>query len=295
MAKVRRGKSRTTGGKPPASRAQRLDRSPDWLVGGLALFGMLVTGYLTTVALNGTTAAFCTTGAGCDVIQQSQWSRFLGLPIALWGFAVYALIAGFALRMPARLKRWQRLWYLAVAGVAVSLYLTAVGVIMLDAVCGWCLLSLATISAIFVSVALRRPDSAPGLPWRYWALNSGLIAAALVVTLHVYASGIFSPPENPRLKALAIHLEQSDAKFYGAFWCPHCQAQKKLFGTSADRLPYVECTPSGRNGPMADVCIGARIQGYPTWIIDGQRIQEVIEPEALADRTGFDWTADYSD
>ena len=30
--------------------------------------------------------------------------------------------------------------------------------------------------------------------------------------------------------ALTQHLKQVGAKMYGAFWCPHCQEQKQLFG-----------------------------------------------------------------
>jgi len=34
-------------------------------------------------------------------------------------------------------------------------------------------------------------------------------------------------------------LGEKGAKFYGAFWCPHCQAQKAIFGKSKEFLPYV--------------------------------------------------------
>jgi hypothetical protein len=40
--------------------------------------------------------------------------------------------------------------------------------------------------------------------------------------------------------ALAQHLLASGAKFYGAYWCSHCQKQKSLFGaTAAANLPNV--------------------------------------------------------
>ena len=42
-------------------------------------------------------------------------------------------------------------------------------------------------------------------------------------------------------------LKDSGITFYGAFWCPHCQAQKKLFGRSAKLLPYVECSTTDGN------------------------------------------------
>lgn len=59
-------------------------------------------------------------------------------------------------------------------------------------------------------------------------------------------------------------LGEKGAKFYGAFWCPHCQNQKALFGRSAKLLPYIECsTPDGQG--QLQVCKDLGIQTYPTW------------------------------
>jgi hypothetical protein len=58
--------------------------------------------------------------------------------------------------------------------------------------------------------------------------------------------------------------------------------QKDLFEASADRLPYVECSPKGRGGPTAAVCRKNNIKTYPTWFIGGQRHEGVIMPERLA-------------
>ncbi|AGA32996.1 Vitamin K epoxide reductase [Thioalkalivibrio nitratireducens DSM 14787] len=257
----------------------------------MALAGMLVTGYLTAVAWFGTVPALCAEGSGCDLIQQSRWSSLLGLPIALWGFLLYALIGGIAYRMPPRLKRWRRLWFVAFIGVAVSLYLTAVGWFSLGTFCAWCLASLAVISALLVAVFLRRPGAAPGMGWGPWLLRSAGAGAALVVALHLYQSDLLSRPEDPRLAALAIHLEASGARYYGASWCPSCRQQQRLFGAAAERLPYVECSPGGRGTPMAATCVSAGIANYPTWIIRGRRFEDVLEPEELAHLAGFDWDA----
>ena len=35
---------------------------------------------------------------------------------------------------------------------------------------------------------------------------------------------------------------QKKLTMYGAYWCSHCQAEKKLFGDSFKYVPYVECT-----------------------------------------------------
>ena len=44
-------------------------------------------------------------------------------------------------------------------GVAISLGLTLVGILSLKAVCGWCLLSLAIITALFLLIHLKRPQA----------------------------------------------------------------------------------------------------------------------------------------
>lgn len=81
-------------------------------------------------------------------------------------------------------------------------------------------------------------------------------------------------------------IADSGATFYGAFWCPHCQAQKKMFGSSEKYLPYVECsTPNGQS--QLQICIDEGIKGYPTWeFADGSRLSGEIELEVLAEKTG---------
>lgn len=255
----------------------------------LSGFGLLLTAYLTWVAMRDTGAAFCAQGSGCDIVQNSQWSRFLGLPIALWGLLLYALLAYVTWRPAPRLTRWRRLWRLSFLGLAISIYLTLAGWLALGAFCVWCLLSLLTLAAIFVLVHRARPDSAPGTAWSTWWLGNGLLALAVVAALHVSASGLLERRGDPRLHALAAHLEQSGAKFYGAYWCPNCTQQKRKFSGAASRLPYVECSPNGRSGGVAFECTSAGVTGYPTWVIGGRHYVEVIEPERLAAMTGFDW------
>lgn len=255
----------------------------------LALVGIGITGYLTGIAATGSGTAFCGEGSGCEIVQSSRWSTLLNLPIASWGLALYVVIAITAWTMPPRLKRWRRLSLLALVGVAISAYLTVVGLSYLDAACGWCLASFATITAIFVATLLRRPKAAPGGDWKTWSANSAVTAAVVVAALHVWQLDLLRP-ENPRLKAIAEHLAQSEANFYGAYWCPACQAQKRKFGASAKRLPYVECTPNGRGGGLSDACAAQNITRYPTWIIDGRRFAGVVlEPTDLARYSGFQW------
>jgi uncharacterized membrane protein len=274
-----------------AAKRYRLRRpQPDWPVTGLALLGMLLTAYLSALAGSGGQAAFCGPESGCALVQQSRWSTLFGLPLALWGFGLYALIAFVAVLGAPGARRWKRLWMLSGMGLVISVYLTAVGWIALGSFCGWCLLSLGIIAAIFGVNAGRRPGAAPGMPWARWLLNSGAVAVFALAVMQLYYSGVFRPPEDPRLRALAEHLEAEDATFFGAFWCSSCQRQRQLFGASAERLPYVECTPDGRNAPTALACLEAGVENYPTWVIEGERHTGVMQPRELARESGFDWS-----
>lgn len=76
---------------------------------------------------------------------------------------------------------------------------------------------------------------------------------------------VFMAPGKPgRLDAFATCIKDQGATFWGAFWCPHCQNQKTLFGKSSSKLPYVECsTPDGKG--QLQVCKDAGVTTYPTW------------------------------
>ena len=84
--------------------------------------------------------------------------------------------------------------------------------------------------------------------------------------------------------AFAQCVAESGTKFYGAWWCPHCQVQKAMFGRSAKYLPYVECQTKGRD--MLQVCIDADIQSFPTWDFpDGSRQVGELSFEEISAKT----------
>lgn len=110
----------------------------------------------------------------------------------------------------------------------------------------------------------------------------------LVVTIIIAAGGaaIWKYNATPgELDSFAQCLEDRGAVFYGAFWCPHCVKQKKLFGKSARLLPYVECSTADGQGQLPE-CKNKDIQGYPTWeFADGSRVSGEMALKALADKT----------
>ncbi|MBI4488034.1 MAG: hypothetical protein HY694_03025 [Deltaproteobacteria bacterium] len=130
----------------------------------------------------------------------------------------------------------------------------------------------------------------PSLDWRLWLLKTVSGGLILVIASHLHYAGIGGKPvteEDPKVRALAEHLTKIKAKFYGAYWCPHCEEQKEMFGASAHRLPYIECSPQGSRSPQAAICRAAGIKTYPTWIIDAQRHEGVLSLNQLANISGF--------
>ena len=85
---------------------------------------------------------------------------------------------------------------------------------------------------------------------------------------------------------LAQCLTKNSVKMYGAYWCPHCQAQKKDFGNSWKFIDYIECSLPGGQGQTKE-CDGAKIEGYPTWENkDGKRLGGEQSMSALAEFGG---------
>jgi uncharacterized membrane protein len=114
-----------------------------------ALLGLLDSAYLTLERYSAQIALVCPVGGGCETVQGSRWSTLPpgatdGLPVALLGIVGYTVLLGLALTALQR----DRVGHLAVppvlalvasTGVLFSLYLTALQVFVIHALCAWCL------------------------------------------------------------------------------------------------------------------------------------------------------------
>ena len=112
-----------------------------------------------------------------------------------------------------------------------------------------------------------------------------LVVLALIVG-GIGTNFIVNPPGPGKLDGFAQCLKDSGTVYYGAFWCPHCQATNKLFGKSKKLLPYVECsTPDGKG--QTQICKDKNITGYPTWVFpDGEILTGERTLEELATASG---------
>ena len=125
--------------------------------------------------------------------------------------------------------------------------------------------------------------------------NKALAIGFLAITIFVLgAAGCAKPAtfDAEQKVALAKHLTDSGVKLYGAFWCGHCEDQKKLFGEEVFQyINYIECsTPDGT--AQTEICIADNVTSYPTWeFADGVRISDVLSLKELAERSGFETEA----
>ena len=93
----------------------------------------------------------------------------------------------------------------------------------------------------------------------------------LLILIFAVSVFIFRPANNytaGELDNFAQCLAERDFVMYGAYWCPHCQAEKKAFGSSWKYVSSVECTSEPKR------CTQAGITSFPTWLgPDGIRLE----------------------
>ena len=290
-------KSKARGKSKTQAETYTLRSGPNWPLLALSCLGMALTGYLSWTAFAGGSVQGCAAGGGCDTVLTSRWATLLGLPTAFWGLLAYAGLAAIALFVRRADQHWSYAWTAAFFGVCYSAYLTTVSLTILQSACPYCLTSFALMTAILALVVIQRPPEMARRSWVGLAAGRGVLAALVILVLHgnyVRPQAEPTGPEDPQTRALAEYLTDQNVLFYGASWCPHCQEQKRLFGASATRLPYVECSPAGPNTPQAPSCSRAGIQSYPTWVINGRAYPgEVMTLAQLAAATNFPGAADF--
>ena len=242
--------------------------------------------------------------SGCDKVLSSAWGSLLGQPLAFYGALAYAAMLLLAVVPLINQKseiqaagRWGS-FVLSTAMAVFSLVLVGVMVFAIRDCCPFCILSASLSLALFV-LSLLQGD---------WADQGQLVFRGVLVALVVGLIGLgwaatadrpavlstkgapipVTSLSNPSTLALADKLTAAGAVMYTAYWCPHCHEQKELFGKQAiARLKIVECAPDGQNSQV-ELCQSKKIDGYPTWEINGKLDSGVKPLQKLANLVGFD-------
>jgi uncharacterized membrane protein len=122
----------------------------------LAVAGAAISGYLTWVAFDHETEAFCSGVGDCATVQSSDYADLAGVPVALLGLGMYGALVIF---VAARRWEWApqlsemtraATFALALSGTLYSAYLTYVELFVIDAICPWCVASALVVTAILV-------------------------------------------------------------------------------------------------------------------------------------------------
>lgn len=277
----------------------------------LATIGVIDTGSITLKSWGVLGSLSCSSEGffgcnGCEKVLASAWGSLFGQPLSLFGFLAYGAmllmaVAPLVLQGEARLSlsqpSWWGLFLLSTAMAVFSAVLIGVMVFGIRDCCPFCILSALLSLSLFVLSLIGGDWHDRGqLIFRgvITALIVGLVSLGWAAAVNRPASDLgrgVPPPvttaSTPQTIALAEHLTSSGAVMYSAYWCPHCNEQKQLFGKEATaKLRIVECAPDGRNSERA-LCESKKIEGFPTWEINGQLDSGVKPLTRLAELSGF--------
>ncbi len=142
--------------------AARIGDTASWLLLiPLSLAGLGTSGYL-TYSRYADEATVCAGIGSCELVQTSEYSAILGVPVALMGLLFFVGMGALSL---LRVALWQRdiewarpaAFSMALGGTAFVTYLTYVELFVIDAICIWCVvtacITAASLLAVLVGIA----------------------------------------------------------------------------------------------------------------------------------------------
>jgi uncharacterized membrane protein len=134
------------------------DRRLRAAVAVVATAGLGIAAYLTWVHYH-PEALVCSSGGGCETVQQSKYAVLLGIPIAVYGLAAWGSVLAFtAVDTPlARVL----VGAVALVSAAFAVYLVVLQVAVIDAICVWCMSNDAGLVPVLVVLSLLRLRETP--------------------------------------------------------------------------------------------------------------------------------------
>jgi uncharacterized membrane protein len=117
----------------------------------LAILGVADTAYLTYSHFNDA-PVFCTTGSECEFVLTSEYSEFLGIPVALFGFLYYLIIL---ILVSIFLHKEDKKFIAIISkisplGLIASAWFVYAQLFVLYAICTYCMVSAGISTAIFI-------------------------------------------------------------------------------------------------------------------------------------------------
>ena len=136
---------------------------------------------------------------------------------------------------------------------------------------------------------LQKPKNLPNfaLGSHGWVKSVGVGVAVIVARLPPISRLLGQ--RSPRIslgQSAAEHLTKTDAKFYGASWCPHCTSRNNYSAARPSVFP-MSIAVRALTGTACGNLQSKDIKSYPTWIINGQRPTGVQSLDTLAQRSKY--------
>jgi len=248
--------------------------------------------------------SFCDSVGGglfsCSSVNKSEYSEFLGVPVAVFG-AIWSMVLAFG---AYEVYKNEKVAYFTTAlllwsflGILFIFYMVTAEII-LGAVCLFCtIIHILTIIIFYHAIKLYidlpvKPSAATFLHGMRYILLSVFVICILPVFLFNLGGQV--PPTTHVLETegddyftkLANCLTKNQIKMFGSDSCGNCRRQKTIFGDAFDNVEYVEC------GQQQQACEDNKITSYPTWIQfspDGDEITRhkgVMSAQQLEDYSG---------
>lgn len=146
---------------PPATDTPRApNRVPRlfWAIAALSLIGMIDSAVSLQRHYAKSATSYCHFGEqfNCDIVNRSEYSTLMGIPVAGIGVAGYGMLFVLSAFYRSRVETPTRLMVAALVGLAFALYLTYIEAYVLDTWCVLCLISLALIATtVILAVVLK--------------------------------------------------------------------------------------------------------------------------------------------
>ena len=219
--------------------------------------------------------AFCDFGETitCSLVNTSIFSKFLGVPVAIFG-TLWSLVIGLMAWKASRkedLRLNKVIFNWAFIGLLFVIYLI-IAEIILQAICPLCtLVHIFSITILISAWKLKRkPIKKREKPW------VGLILILFFIPIIIFNIPL---PQEGNPEALAQCMNEKGVNMYSSFRCGFCARTIQDFGDAFEFINEIECHPAGPN-TQTELCIEKEIKNTPTWILE-------TETEELARHTGY--------
>jgi len=252
---------------------------------------------------------------GCDAVLNSPWGTLiqndqLNIPLSFAGLLTYSTILFIVLILSLKIitpkqKIYKNFWwllYLISCGSSIfSILLISIMIIKIKSFCFFCLLSAILSFCIFILTIIgarfdnRETMFYRGLIVAFTVLIGGLIWSNQVDPAKANEINLSKERVSPPITTVSSKEKINFAKFlndnnivmYSAYWCPHCNDQKQLFGKKAvEELTIVECAKDGKNNKYK-LCQEKGIEGFPSWEINNEIYSGTRSLNELAEMANY--------